>query len=138
MLCGKSKDQKFRKLVATQYEKQLDIRSFIAVNTNLTLLISLLLSKQQLLLFKHHHSRAIPASSESSQEEIGGQKKNGKLPNLGLKPFKNTEESKQELISQLTNYPLQTRLDAELIQGIFGPSRASRARHFAQDSLAQL
>ena len=50
--CGKNRRVRLRKKSAARYQEHLDIRSFVSVETNLTLLLSLLLTRRQLTLFK--------------------------------------------------------------------------------------
>ena len=44
--CKKSKKQILRDKLAARFEKELDIRSFVGVHTNLAILLSVLLSKE--------------------------------------------------------------------------------------------
>ena len=44
--CGKNRRVKLREKTAEKYQEHLDIRSFMSVETNLTLLLSLLLTRQ--------------------------------------------------------------------------------------------
>ena len=67
--CGKKREQKVRKMVAERLEKQLDIRSFMSTNTNLSLLLSLLFSETQLLLFKHNKLRTLETGSSDSDDQ---------------------------------------------------------------------
>ena len=56
---------RLREKAAARFEKKLDIRNFVAVHTNLALILNLFLTKEQKVLFKHHSAQAV---SEDSKE----------------------------------------------------------------------
>ena len=69
-LCRKDHyKQKVREMALVNLEDQLDIRSFLSVNKNLSLLIWLLLSKEQLLLFNHHNDRAVTEYADNNKSK---------------------------------------------------------------------
>lgn len=44
--CKKNKEQRMREKITGHFEDKLDIRSFVSVNTNLALMLSLLFTKE--------------------------------------------------------------------------------------------
>ena len=69
-LCRKDHyKQKVREKALANLEDQLDIRSFLSVNKNLSLLVWLLLSKEQLLLFNHHNDRAVTEYADKGKSK---------------------------------------------------------------------
>ena len=111
---------KLRDRAVEKFEQHLDIRSFVSVNTNLTLLIWLLLSKEQLVLFQHHHKRAIkqkaPCSTSSESEEPENPLK--KMPKLKLGSKKGPKHAEKKL-AELLGYPALSNLDQKLLLGVF-------------------
>ena len=84
-ICKKDKERRMRKKIIERFDKTLDIRSFVAVYTNLTLLIQLLLTQNQTFLFQNHRARSISgASSSSSDTEAAEKFKDNCLPNLKI------------------------------------------------------
>ena len=55
---------RLREKAAARFEKNLDIRSFVAVHTDLALILDLLLSSEQKVLFKHHSARSVSEDSK--------------------------------------------------------------------------
>ena len=47
-----------------RFEEHLDIRSFLAVYTNLALALKMLLNKEQMILFNHQYQRTIDLKSD--------------------------------------------------------------------------
>ena len=119
-----------RKKTATRFEEHLDIRSFVSVHTNLALLLSMLLSDEQLMLFQNHRAHAVLQKRKKNEE---GTAKNSDpqrkdiikkalgsfqgLPELRL-GSKNSEKLK-EGFKQLIGFSARSKLDRELLAGIF-------------------
>ena len=68
----KDKRLKLMNQAVSRYENSLDIQSFVSVNTNLNLLMSILLSEKQAFLFKNHKARSLslPRVSNSARQMI--------------------------------------------------------------------
>ena len=62
--CKKDRKMKLIERMATRFEENLDIRSFVSVNTNMALTLNMLFTYEQLVLFKHHFARTIPKYAE--------------------------------------------------------------------------
>ena len=72
--CKKDRKRKFTNKVIERFEKSLDIRSFVSVYTNLSLLLRVIFTKEQAFLFQQHQARSIafessPSSSNKSNLE---------------------------------------------------------------------
>ena len=81
----------------------MDIRSFVGVHTNLSLLIRLLLNKQQIFLLEHQNDRAV--TKAKPKESFFG-----RLPKLDLAKF-STGKELEEKLSRFEGYQIKTELD---------------------------
>ena len=66
--CKQDRESRIRQKAYETFDGQLDVRSFVSVNTNLAILLWLLLSKEQMLLFSHHHDRSVTLENKSSKK----------------------------------------------------------------------
>lgn len=123
--CKKDKQLLIREKAMARLERPLDIRSFVSMHTNLTLLIKLIFTEQQAILFQHHRARAISTNpigkggDESSAEEA-------QKPVLSLEINGNRHETFKKLYSHLFGHSELSRMDKQLLIGIFG-NKNSRA-----------
>ena len=69
--CKKDRKRKYTKRAVERFEKSLDIRSFVAVYTNLSLLLRVIFTKEQAFLFQQHQARSIAFESSSYSSNYG-------------------------------------------------------------------
>ena len=100
-----------RKKIIERFDKTLDIRSFVNVYTNLSLLLQLLLTQNQTFLFQHHRARSISGASSSSSDKSASENfKDNRLPKLKL-AMKEDSSSLKYRLSQMLNEPILSNLD---------------------------
>ena len=129
-LCKKRKEIKLRKKAAARFEELLDIRSFVSVHTNLALLLSMLLSNEQLMLFQNHRAHAIlqkrkkddKGTAKSSDRQRKDIIKKALGSSQGLPELRLGNKSSEQLkegFKQLLGFNARSKLDQELLAGIF-------------------
>ena len=65
---SRQRESNLRKKTTEMFEKQLDIRSLVSVNLNLSLLLSLLLNRQQMRLFKSNSLLSVHQDERDSKD----------------------------------------------------------------------
>ena len=65
--CRRNSKYRLLNKANNRYEDILDIRSFVKVHINLSLLISMLLTKQQAFLFQHNRARLIKEKPQKTK-----------------------------------------------------------------------
>ena len=119
--CGKNRRVRLREKSAARYQEHLDIRSFVSVETNLTLLLSLLLNRQQLTLFKSNQMRAL-LDKDDTKEKLSISSSDDDCSNsndlfkLHLKaPKLSQDKHKRKLFDDLLGFPVDSSLDLKLV-----------------------
>ena len=90
---------RLREKVASQFEENLDIRGFVQLQKDFSLLMSFFFSKEQALLFKHQSSQSITLRDKEETHAEKGQ-------------------SPRQELAKLLNYRISSRLDRQLLEGV--------------------
>ena len=108
--CRKQSLNKWRRRenALEKFEKQLDIRSFMGVHTNVSLLITLLFNEEQRVLFWHQNERII---NEEKDETLESQST--------MKFSTYITHHKKSKFHMLKNFCIASELDRNLFLGVF-------------------
>ena len=100
-----------REQIIDRFEGMLDIRSFVKVQTNLSIMLSLLFTEKQRLLFKLNKDHVVIERKTASCE-----------PDDPIEFNLSKEKMKfsKKALNTLLGYQVKTELDRKLLQGIFG------------------
>ena len=128
--CRKDKQLQMKEKAMARFERPLDIRSFVSMYTNLSLLLKVIFTEQQAILFQHHRARAISIKSSKNNGEYDDSSANeDQQPELSLEINGNNVETLENLTSKLLGHSQLTRLDRQLLVGIFGnKNKSSKAK----------